>query len=105
MAKIENAYDCDCCHQLFRHGDGYREKPKGMELKLSIGEYGRINSPQWTLAQVCDPCREKLTEAIKSIAGEPTDTPKAGPREVPSPVPAPKPTADEATAEPNEEPF
>jgi hypothetical protein len=101
MMKIENAYDCDCCHQLFRHGDGYREKPKGMEIQLSIGEYGRINSPQWSLAQVCDSCREKLDVAIRAVAGEPSDTPRAMP-EVPKP---PEPIRASIGTNDDEQPF
>lgn len=77
MAKVENAYNCDCCHQLFRYGDTYAQEPKGVEFKLMVGSrYGGSDSPKWTFNHVCDPCRAKLIEAIKAVAGEPTDAAK-----------------------------
>ncbi len=77
MSKINNAYECDCCHELFRVGDPYdANAARGIDLALSVGRYGATESPAWHYEQVCDPCRKKVVEAIRAAIGAPTDEPK-----------------------------
>jgi hypothetical protein len=87
MAKVQNAYECDACHQLFQAGERYDSNgAKGADLQLGKGAYGLVGSPRWDFDHVCDSCRRQLSDAITSIVGRPTDEPEPAP-DVP-PLPA-----------------